>query len=125
MNDRLWGPLESVSVLGLSVVFREVCDTDIRQVWYLSIDTQFILLHVEFEDGLSILVLQKRASRHKNFKKSNVFKDSPAHFTSHPVFSKLPCAYVANQTRLGTPAHFRNTFKRVKSWRWFQVGFID
>ncbi|SAL97171.1 hypothetical protein [Absidia glauca] len=95
MNGRLWGPLESVSVLGLSVVFREVGDTDIRQVWYLSIDTQFPLFHVEFEDGLSTLVLQNREPRHKNLRKSNVFNGPPAHFISHPAFVKLSFAYVA------------------------------
>jgi hypothetical protein len=50
----------------------------------------------------------------KFLKKSNVFKCRP------PLF--------CNRSRLGVYQSFRvnwSIFKRVKSWRWFQVGFID
>jgi hypothetical protein len=60
------GPLESIDVSGLSVVFGETYNTGILQVWYFSIDTHFILFPVEFEDGLSIPVLQNRATYPKN-----------------------------------------------------------
>jgi hypothetical protein len=60
------GPLESVAVSGLTGKFRQAYNTDILQVWYLSIDMPSILLHMEFEDGLSISVLKNRATCHKN-----------------------------------------------------------
>jgi hypothetical protein len=60
------GPLESVTVLGLGVVFREAYVIGIFQIWYRSIDIHFILLHVKFEYGLFISVMQNRAIRHKN-----------------------------------------------------------
>jgi hypothetical protein len=52
------GSLESVVVLGRSVVLREAHTAGILQIWYLSIDVCFILLHVEFEVGLSISILK-------------------------------------------------------------------
>jgi hypothetical protein len=60
----LW-PLETVADSRLGVVFREAYSTGILQVWYLSIDVYFILFHMEFEDGLSILVFENRAAYHK------------------------------------------------------------
>jgi hypothetical protein len=61
----LW-PLEKIAILGLDVVLKGAYSTGILQVWYHSIGVHFILLHVEFEDGLSISFLQNRATRHKN-----------------------------------------------------------
>jgi hypothetical protein len=55
---------ESVAILGLSVVIREVYSTGILQFWYFLIDEHFILPHVEFEDGLSISVLENKATQH-------------------------------------------------------------
>jgi hypothetical protein len=51
--------------LGLKVVFREAYSTGILQFWHLSIDIRFILLHVEFEDGLSISVVKAKTTRRK------------------------------------------------------------
>jgi hypothetical protein len=59
MNFRLWWPLKSVAVWGLSVVFREACNTNILTFRYDSIEIQSILIHVEFEDWLYIPVLKK------------------------------------------------------------------
>jgi hypothetical protein len=59
------GPLESVANLGLSVVFREPYSASILQFWYILIDIRFILLHVEFEEGLSISVVKNRATRYE------------------------------------------------------------
>jgi hypothetical protein len=56
--------LESVAVLGLSVVFREAYSTSTFHVWYLLLDIHFILLHVEFEGGLSMSVMKNRVTRH-------------------------------------------------------------
>jgi hypothetical protein len=56
-----FGELESVAVLGLGVVFSEAHNTLILQVWYLSIGTRCIFLHVELENGLYISVLRIRA----------------------------------------------------------------
>jgi hypothetical protein len=51
--------------LELRAEFREAYWTGTLQVWYLSKDIHFFLLHVEFEDGLTISVLKNRATRHK------------------------------------------------------------
>jgi hypothetical protein len=55
-----WESLESVADSGHSEEFREPKNTDILQVWYLSIDTHSIFLHVEFEDELPISVLKRQ-----------------------------------------------------------------
>jgi hypothetical protein len=60
------GPLESVADLGLGVMFREALNTCILQVWYPSIVIHCTLFHVDFENGLTISVLQNTATRHKN-----------------------------------------------------------
>jgi hypothetical protein len=73
-------PLGSVAILGLNVMFWEAYNIQILQVWFLSIDICFIVLHVKFEDALSISVSIHRATRRKNAqlgiekrpKKSNV-----------------------------------------------------
>jgi hypothetical protein len=67
MEERLTlRPPEWVAVLELSIVIREAYSMGIHQFWYLSIDIQFILLHVEFEDRLFISVLKNRATWLKN-----------------------------------------------------------
>jgi hypothetical protein len=60
------GPLKSVAVLGLRVVFTDKYDLSILQIWYLSIDIHVILLHMIFEDALSISVSKTRATCYKN-----------------------------------------------------------
>jgi hypothetical protein len=60
------GLLELVAVWGLSAVFREAYNTSMLQQRYHSIDIHFILFHVKFEVGLSILVWKNRATCHKN-----------------------------------------------------------
>jgi hypothetical protein len=60
------GLLESVAVLGLCVAFKEAYNTGTLQVWYPSIDIPFVVLHLKFEEGLSISVLKNRATRHIN-----------------------------------------------------------
>jgi hypothetical protein len=60
------GPLETVAVLDLCVVFREAHNTFILQVWCHLIDIHSTLLHVKFEDGSSIPILKTKATRHKN-----------------------------------------------------------
>jgi hypothetical protein len=52
--------------LGLDDEFREAYNTGMLQIWYLSIDVRSILVHVEFEYGLSISVAKSRATCHKN-----------------------------------------------------------
>jgi hypothetical protein len=59
MNYQLCWPLKSVAVWGLGLVFGEACNTGIRYFWYDSIEIQSILIHVDFEDGLSIPVMKK------------------------------------------------------------------
>jgi hypothetical protein len=53
-------PSKSAAVLRLNAGFREAHYADILQSWYLPIDIHCILLHVKFEDGLSISVLKKK-----------------------------------------------------------------
>jgi hypothetical protein len=60
------GSLESDAVLELNVVLREAYNNGMLQVQYFLKNIRFILLYVEFEDGLSISVLKKRATHHKN-----------------------------------------------------------
>jgi hypothetical protein len=55
-------PLESVTVFGLSVAFRENNNTVMLLFWYLALDIQSVLFHVEFEAGLSISVLKTRGN---------------------------------------------------------------
>jgi hypothetical protein len=50
--------LQSVAVLGLVVVLVDAYNTELLEVWYLSIDIHFILFYVEFESGLSASVLK-------------------------------------------------------------------
>jgi hypothetical protein len=91
------GPLETIAILGLRVVLKGAYSTDILQVWYHSIGIHFILLHVVFEDELSISFWKNRTTCHKNLelkivkflKKSNMFK---ARFISYAAFFKLLCA---------------------------------
>jgi hypothetical protein len=59
------GSLESVADLGINVALKDEYDTCILQFWYLLIDMHFILLHVEFEDGLSVSFLKNKATCHK------------------------------------------------------------
>jgi hypothetical protein len=86
------GPLESIAVLGLSVAIREAYSTGILYVWYHSTDIRFILLHVQFEDGLSSSVLKKGGNSTQKFTTGNrkkfqiVIKGPPAQFISHPAF---------------------------------------
>jgi hypothetical protein len=61
------GLSEPAAVLELNEEFREAYSKDIVQVWYPSIDINFILFHVEFEDGLFILIWRERATRYKNW----------------------------------------------------------
>jgi hypothetical protein len=60
------GPLKSVAILRLKGELREAYNTDVLQFLYLSIDMSFILVHVNFDDGLSISVLKTRETKHKN-----------------------------------------------------------
>jgi hypothetical protein len=55
-------PLTSAAVLGLGVAFTATYNTGILQVWYHLIDRHFNLLHVRFEDELSISLLKNRAT---------------------------------------------------------------
>jgi hypothetical protein len=59
------GSLESVAVLEVCVVFGAVTSTGILLFWYLSVAIHFIIIHVQFDDGLSISVLKIRATHHK------------------------------------------------------------
>jgi hypothetical protein len=59
-------PLKSVAVLGLGVVFKDSYDTYILQVCCILIDILFAVLHVRFEDMLSVSVLENRATCHRN-----------------------------------------------------------
>jgi hypothetical protein len=82
----LW-PLESVSILGLSVVLREAHSKGAFQVWYHSIDIHSILFHVEFEDGLSISVL-KNGNWLQNLQLEIVKKSlSPSFFSNGGVLN--------------------------------------
>jgi hypothetical protein len=80
--------METVAVLGHNDVFMGACHNKILRFWYPLIDIHFILLHVEFEDGLSIFVSKTRVTRPKisqlkieKFpKKSNGFKGRPPTF---------------------------------------------
>jgi hypothetical protein len=65
------GALESVAILGLSVVFREEYSTAKSQIWYHSVDMHFVLFHVKFEDGLIISVWEKKATCHKYLQLEN------------------------------------------------------
>jgi hypothetical protein len=56
------GSGQSVALFGLIEEFREAYSLFILHVWYLSIDIHYIVLHVEFEDGLSIPVLKSKAT---------------------------------------------------------------
>jgi hypothetical protein len=60
-------PLESGAILGLYVVPREAYNTGILQVWYFSVYIHFILLHMEFENGLSVSVSDNRPTHHKRY----------------------------------------------------------
>jgi hypothetical protein len=83
---------------------------------------------VKFEDALSISVLKNRASRYKNLrleieqflKMSNVLNIRPPTI-SNPAFFK-----VCNRSTSACQSFQDdwNRLKRVKPWRWFQVGFI-
>jgi hypothetical protein len=74
--------------LGLDVVIREICNTNLLHLWYFSIDIHSILLHVKFEDGLSIQVMKKGNSLQKfttgNREVSEKVKPL-AHFISNPA----------------------------------------
>jgi hypothetical protein len=98
------GPLESVTVWGLCVVFREAYNTDVLQVLYLLIDIPSIMLHVEFEDRLSISVMKNRAIHHKNLHLEIVkLLKSQGHF----YFKPRPCSNSraqSNRSRLGALA---------------------
>jgi hypothetical protein len=123
---RLLRPLKSVAVLELSLVFRQVCNTYILHFWYHSIDIHSIFLHMEFEDGLSIQVMRKGQLFTKIYSwKSKSLKKvkPPAHFISNPALSNSRAIGQdwAYRCMSGFPSWI---FKRVKSWRWFQVGFI-
>jgi hypothetical protein len=61
-----FGASGSGQCLGASVALRVAHSTYTLQVWYLSIDRHFFLIHVEFEDGLSISVLKNWATCHKD-----------------------------------------------------------
>jgi hypothetical protein len=58
--------VETIAILGLSVVLKGAYSTGILQVWYNSINIHFILHHVEFGDGLYISVLKTGATSLKN-----------------------------------------------------------
>jgi hypothetical protein len=51
---------------GLGVVFREACDTDALQFWYLSMYIHAISFRVECERGLSISILKNKATFRKS-----------------------------------------------------------
>jgi phenylalanine-4-hydroxylase len=72
MHDyRLWGQLEPVAVLKLSVAFRKAYNTGTLQVCFFSIDIYRILLHVKFEDVSSIAVLKKTDNSPQKFTTGN------------------------------------------------------
>jgi hypothetical protein len=50
---------------GIRVVLRKAYNTDILHDWYQSIDVHCKMLHVEFDDGLSISVLKQGSSVQK------------------------------------------------------------
>jgi hypothetical protein len=108
-----FGPLESGAIVKLHVVIKKAYNTSTLQVWYISTDVCFILFHVEFEGGLSISVLENRATCHKNlqleiemFQKVQMFLKTAVHsiFTSCP-FRTL--AVRCSRPGLGTPAYVR------------------
>jgi hypothetical protein len=101
---QIFGLLKSFAVIVLGVVFTHTYGTGILQVCYPSIDIHLILLHVRFDDKLSISVSKTRATRHNNLqleivkflKKSNVFKGrAPLYFTPRPFPTSL-CAILPN-----------------------------
>jgi hypothetical protein len=97
---------ESVVVFGIGVALREAYNTGLLLLWYRSIGMHFTLLHVKFEDVLSMPVLKNRATRHKNLqleivkflKKSNVLKPD-ARFIHTLSFSTSR----VRKSRLGAP----------------------
>jgi hypothetical protein len=103
------GPLESIAILRLNVVFREVCNAGRLQIWHLFIDMHLILLRVGFEDGSSISVWKTRATRHNNHTTENrkVLKKSTRQPTSFhtPLFSNSHVR--STRSRLGVLAHAR------------------
>jgi hypothetical protein len=123
---RRLGPLESVAVLALDVGFREAYNTGILQVWYHLIDIHFSILHVKFEDRLSISLLKNKATRTKNveleivkFLKRVKGVKPTRPFSKLRFFPTLVCL-----CRLGAPVLVRTIFNKVKSWRCVQVGFL-
>jgi hypothetical protein len=94
-----FGATEISRCLWLNVVFGEAYNINTLQVRYHSIGIHFILFHVEFKDGLSILVLKNGATRYKNLqleiakgleKKVKCVERPPARCISHSaVFIRL------------------------------------
>jgi hypothetical protein len=90
------GPLESVAVLGFSVAFTDAYNTGILPFYYHSVDIHPVMLQVEFEDGLSISVLENRPLTPKSIQlKIEKFpKKSMCSKAAHPLFkSSTWCAY--------------------------------
>jgi hypothetical protein len=87
--------LKSVAVFELGAVFREAYNTGTLQFWYLAIDILCLLFYVEFDDGLSSMILKNRATCLKisqleivkALKKSKVFKPRPPTFFHTLPFS--------------------------------------
>jgi hypothetical protein len=111
-----------VAVIRTCVAFKEAYNAYILQFWHLLIDEQFVLFHVKFEDELYLSILQNRATHRKNsqleivkfLKKSNVILKSRLPFSN----SHAPVQVWAFKIDW-------SIYKKVKSWRVFQVYFIE
>jgi hypothetical protein len=114
--------------LALFVAFTDTYDIRILQVWYLSIDIQFIVIHVEFEDVLSVWVWRERATCYQNWELRDL------KFLKRHTFLKAACPLLFHTLKLLWICHtaacqrvfyWEGVFKRLKSRSWFQVDFID
>jgi hypothetical protein len=131
-----FAPLEKITFLKLGVMFREIYDTNIFQVWYPSIDIRFILTRVKFEDGLTISVLKTKATFYKNLqpeiikflKKSNLFNDRPPNFISHTpfFFSNAPKVAICQDLARRCMSELLRQLEHIqksKLWLWFSNRF--
>jgi hypothetical protein len=62
----VFAALQPVAVLRVCIVLKHAYSTDTLQFLYISLNTCYILLHLELEDELSILVSRDRATHYKN-----------------------------------------------------------
>jgi hypothetical protein len=84
-----------------------------------------LLLHGEFEDGLSISALENSGYSLPGTVSKKVEPPGGTYFTLR-FFKLWLCR--SRRVRTGASQRFQdhyNVFTRVNSWKWFQVGFID